>query len=221
MMRNEAVHLRGVVFDALGTLVRMEKGRHPYRTLQALMAQFGRRPQPDDALRMLTENATLSGFAAACGVRVPLDQLEQLEAEVAAEVRSVEVYDDAVPALIKIKSLGLKLAICSNLAKPYGAALHSVLPRVDAYALSYEVGAAKPNPFIYQYVCQELGCLPSELLFVGDTLAADVTGPRDFGMSAVHLVREGEAEVVPTIRSLHELETRAVTERAAREIESG
>lgn len=59
-----------------------------------------------------------------------------------------------------------------------------MLPNLDAYALSYQVGAIKPNPRIYQSLLDQIGCAVHEVLFVGDTLLADVTGPSSFGMSA-------------------------------------
>ena len=42
----------------------------------------------------------------------------------------------------------------------------------------------KPNPKIYEVVLEKVGCEAHEVLFVGDTLLADVSGPRSQGMSA-------------------------------------
>ena len=86
--------------------------------------------------------------------------------------------------LEKLKQSGFRLALCSNLAKPYGEAVFSILPDLEAYAWSYEVGSIKPEPEIYQYLIDQLNCHPKEVLFIGDTPLADVTGPMAFGMSA-------------------------------------
>ena len=59
-----------------------------------------------------------------------------------------------------------------------------MLPRLDAYAWSYEVGAIKPDPRIYQHLIDQLGCTAEEVLFIGDTPLADIQGPSNFGMSA-------------------------------------
>lgn len=76
------------------------------------------------------------------------------------------------------------MALCSNLAMPYGKIVSSLLPPLDAYAWSYEVGAIKPEPKIYQSLIDQLACQASEILFIGDTTLADFTGPTVFGMSA-------------------------------------
>ena len=79
--------------------------------------------------------------------------------------------------------------MCSNLAAEYGPAVLGLLPDLDAYVLSYEVGLAKPDPAIFQHVCDALGCAPGEVVFVGDSVRCDVDGPRAFGMQARHLDR--------------------------------
>ena len=61
----------------------------------------------------------------------------------------------------------------------------------DAVVISEEVGAAKPDPAIFQRVCNALGCAPGEVVFVGDSKRCDVDGPRAFGMQARHLDRRG------------------------------
>jgi hypothetical protein len=46
-------------------------------------------------------------------------------------------------------------------------AVLGLLPGLDAYVFSYEVGLAKPDPAIFQRVCDALGCAPGEVVFVG------------------------------------------------------
>lgn len=45
----------------------------------------------------------------------------------------------------------------------------SLLPPLDTYAWSYEVGVIKPGPKIYQSLIDQLRCQTSEVLFIGDT----------------------------------------------------
>jgi FMN phosphatase YigB (HAD superfamily) len=67
-----------------------------------------------------------------------------------------------------------------NLALPYGEALLSILPDApDAVILSFEVGPVKPDPAIFHLVCDGLGIQLAEILFVGDTPAANIESPRD------------------------------------------
>ena len=87
-----------------------------------------------------------------------------------------------------LRDSGLLIAVCSNLALPYGAPLLSVLPDApDAVIHSYEVGLVKPDPAIFHVVCDRLGVQPAEILFVGDTQLADIDGPQAIGMSAMHI----------------------------------
>jgi FMN phosphatase YigB (HAD superfamily) len=81
------------------------------------------------------------------------------------------------------------------LALPYGPPLLSALPDTpDAVILSYEVGLVKPDPAIFRLVCHQLGRQPAEILFVGDTPAADIEGPGTIGMPAM-LISEFEASM--------------------------
>lgn len=49
-------------------------------------------------------------------------------------------------------------------------------------------------PQIYAAIYDRYQCEPHQCLFVGDTLEADVTGPKQYGMKALHLSRNGEAK---------------------------
>ena len=81
---------------------------------------------------------------------------------------------------------------------PYGKVVSSLLPTLDVYAWSYEVGAIKPEPQIYQYLIDQLGCHAKEVLFIGDTPLADFSGPNEFGMSA-HLIDRKNGQTLADI----------------------
>ena len=91
-----------------------------------------------------------------------------------------------------LRDRGLKLALCSNLAEPYAAPILAQLGTpLDCYAWSFDVGAIKPDPRIYAYVLQQLGCAAEEVLFVGDSVEADLAGPTQVGMQAL-LLEQGK-----------------------------
>ena len=71
---------------------------------------------------------------------------------------------------------------------------------VDVVVSSAWVGARKPHPRIYTHTLQELGIAPEDALFVGDTWACDVDGPRAAGMHTVYLRRShlGVDHTAPT-----------------------
>ena len=187
--RFEGSEVRAVVFDAFGTLVNFEKKLRPYRRLLDALAAAGRPPDPNDALSILSTNVGLTGFAASTGYSVAISLLADLEQDLFEELASITLYPDVQHAISRIRAAGLKIGLCSNLGAPYGVPVKLLLPGLDCYALSYDVGAAKPEPAIYQYCISALSIPPESVLFVGDTPAADVEGPRAFGMSAAHLDR--------------------------------
>jgi HAD superfamily hydrolase (TIGR01509 family) len=84
-------------------------------------------------------------------------------------------YPDTAPTLRALRERGVPVGIVSNHAydlRPYFAAKD--LDRfVDAYALSYEIGAPKPDPRIFQAACAMLAVRPEEALMVGDDPVSD------------------------------------------------
>ena len=65
--------------------------------------------------------------------------------------------------------------------------LRHTLPQLkhfDAFVLSYEVKAMKPDPAIYRAAVEAAGCAPNECFFTDD-IAEYVEGARQFGIDAV------------------------------------
>ena len=186
--------IKAVAFDVFGTLVRIERPARPFRKLVRLLHAAGRPRQSDDGQRAMSHALDLRQTADLLGGKVSEEDLRALEAELRDELQSITLFEDAAPALNALKQNGLKVALCSNLAAPYGPPVLELLPFAPAFcAWSYEAGAVKPQPAIYHYLCEGLGCRPDEVLMVGDTLDADMTGPREFGMRGYHLDRCAEA----------------------------
>jgi putative hydrolase of the HAD superfamily len=71
------------------------------------------------------------------------------------------------------------------------------------YVLSYEVGAAKPEPAIYREAIARAQCSPEECFFTDD-LAMNVEAAREQGMDAVQFLSAQQLE--------HELRTRGLVE---------
>lgn len=173
-----------VVFDLFGTLLQIGDRRAPYRLVMQWMRDSGRRPMPDDAARLMTRPVPLSSVGALFSVALPADLIDTAQRALDDEINSFRLFPDTVTTVTRLHDAGVRVGICSNLASPYGDAAKALLPVMDAYAWSYEAGAVKPAPAIYQYVLDQLGCAAHDILFIGDTPAADVEGPRAFGMSA-------------------------------------
>jgi len=79
-----------------------------------------------------------------------------------------------------------KLGILSNVADNQLPVLFGKdqLALFDATALSYEIGAIKPEPKAYEVAATRLGMLPEECVFIDDQVAY-CEGARAVGMEAV------------------------------------
>lgn len=173
-----------IVFDVFGTLVKIKEGSSLYRRLLKWLKSQGRDHEPNDAVTIMSVPFDFKQLADFFGQQIPEHLLQELNDDLFEDLENLTLYEDTLSTLNSLRDAGFKLALCSNLALPYGQKIFSMLPNLDAYALSYQVGAIKPNPRIYQSLLDQIGCAVHEVLFVGDTLLADVTGPSSFGMSA-------------------------------------
>lgn len=132
--------------------------------------------------------------AAACGVDLAFADATGPAKALVAAGRAGGPFPDAVPAhladlwerrdtlpvLRALRDAGVKVAMVSNIGfdlRPLSAAL-GLADLVDAYALSYEVGACKPAPEIFRAALSDLGVAPRDALMVGDT-------PADAGAAAL------------------------------------
>jgi putative hydrolase of the HAD superfamily len=137
------------------------------------------------------QQARLRSMLADCGVPASKQDLFLERVREIGGHRRIVAYDEAQVVLRGLRAQGVALAICSNwdwdLAEAIdGAGLTGC---VDLVVSSAWVGARKPHPRIYRHVLDELGVEPETAIFVGDTWACDVAGPRELGMRAVYLRR--------------------------------
>lgn len=200
--------IKVVVFDAFGTILKIEAGVHPYRQLLREGRIQGRRPKPDDAHQIMTLNLDLAEAAEHFGIKMETADLQRLTASLDAEVAGIQPYEDAIEAIALLRQQGIQIGVCSNLAKPYGAAIMCLFPGLDGYAFSYEEGVTKPHPAIYRSICQKLGVAPGDyfgtnaiqVAMIGDSVKCDRDGPRGVGMMGFHLDRSGKGDFADLVR---------------------
>ncbi|AXB45619.1 HAD family hydrolase [Amycolatopsis albispora] len=84
-------------------------------------------------------------------------------------------YPDTEAALKGLAGRGVKVAVISNIAFDIRPAFRARGwdAYVDAFVLSFEVGAIKPQPEIFQAALDQLGVTGPEALMVGDSEEAD------------------------------------------------
>lgn len=191
-----------VIFDAFGTLVDIKHRTHPYRMLLRDGASQGRAPRAEDLRSLMTWNCSISQAAEQLGIRVSAGRMEVIQSALDEELGSLVPFPDGLEAVDMLHAVGVRVGICSNLSAAYGASVKKLFPAVDAFALSYEVGAIKPEPLIYEAICDLLGVqthrhvLPGSpsVLMIGDSPRCDRDGPRALGISG-HLLTRGRGGV--------------------------
>ncbi|MGQ9410387.1 HAD family hydrolase [Mycolicibacterium gilvum] len=81
-------------------------------------------------------------------------------------------YPDTATVLTGLRRRGIRTAVVSNIAFDLRPAFDGV-GTVDEFVLSFEVGAVKPDPSIFQTALDRLGVPAERALMVGDSDEAD------------------------------------------------
>jgi FMN phosphatase YigB (HAD superfamily) len=192
-----------VVLDAFGTIVRMNRRMNPYQELIREGRRQGCDLESKGTQFLMTTNLSLVEAASQLGISLSPAKREELSRALELELASIEAFPDALEGISRLQDAGLKLGICSNLASPYGPVIKELFPNLDGYALSYEVGAMKPDPVIYKNICNQMEVEPGHLfggergriLMIGDSKKCDQDGPRLLGMMGLHLDRKGQGAI--------------------------
>lgn len=190
-----------VLLDAFGTILRIKTQAHPYRQLMQEGRRNGRQPRPDDARVLMTFNGGLAQAADHLGIVLAPSRLSELEDMLEEEVDSIEAFPDALEAVALLQHHKRLVAVCSNLAFPYGRAVTRLFPTLDAYGFSFEIGSVKPDPLIYVATCKKMGVVPNSasvengIIMMGDSLRCDCDGPRAAGIAGLHLDRSATSGI--------------------------
>lgn len=123
--------------------------------------------------------------------------------------RGWAAFDDAVPALRRVRAAGLVAALLTN-----GDAVHQrrkldrtgLAEHLDVVVSTDDLPAGKPDPRAYAVTCEILGVAPGDVLMVGNDVEKDYRGPLDAGLGAVLLDRaDRHPGVMDRIRTLDEV----------------
>lgn len=185
--------IRAVLFDFARTLFRFAE---PAQLIRDVAIQQGRTDVAADAeaLARLLNEAHLHPEVIALWERGDISEVAHLAYRTGwiarvAELKSIldplaaamadptrwPVYADTAEVLAGVAERGVPIAVVSNIGWDIRAAfaLHGLDRYIDVWALSYEVGAVKPNPAIFKFALERLGVAGRDALMVGDTPAAD------------------------------------------------
>jgi putative hydrolase of the HAD superfamily len=203
------IPIRAVLLDALGTVVELPP---PWPALVSELAARGVSVSEDEAKAAMaqemayyrahhdeaTGTAELDDLRDRCtevlkaALPEPARRVEDLRGALLATLR-FRPYPEVPGVLTELGELGVARVVVSN----WDVSLRGVLeqiglaPLLDEVVISAEVGAAKPDPAIFERALDLAGVGAAEALHVGDTADVDVAGALAAGLRAVHLDRSG------------------------------
>ena len=104
----------------------------------------------------------------------------------------VEPFEDALEVLPDLKKHGIKIGLVTNAAQPITMRereleAFGLNDYIDQYCriTAADVGYLKPHPEIFRRALDCLGAEPDQVVFVGDSVGADIVGAQGVGMKAV------------------------------------
>jgi putative hydrolase of the HAD superfamily len=101
--------------------------------------------------------------------------------------------DKEAPAILKMLHGKYKLGVVSNFAIPECVLrllkAAGIANLFEVIIVSAAVNKRKPSPEIFQHALTALGVSASEAVFVGDTIDADIEGPKAVGMKTIYIER--------------------------------
>jgi HAD superfamily hydrolase (TIGR01549 family) len=100
-----------------------------------------------------------------------------------------DLYEDARPALARLRAAGLQVALAGNQPPTAKRALERMNLPVDWIANSSELGFEKPAPEFFAKIAARAGSPAQQIAYVGDRLDNHVLPAQAAGMRGVFLVR--------------------------------
>jgi HAD superfamily hydrolase (TIGR01509 family) len=203
-----------VLFDALGTLVRLEP---PWPLLAGtLVSRHGIEISESQARAAMraemtyylehhaegSDSASLADLRARCAAvlgRALPDEAAALSEEQLVEVLLESLrftpFPDAATSLGALRASGIRAAVVSNWDCSLGGVLAGLglAGLLDAVVTSAEVGVPKPDSLIFESALAAVQCPPARAILVGDSLEIDVAGGRAAGIRSVLLDRGASA----------------------------
>ncbi len=218
-----------MLFDALGTLVRLEP---PWPLLAGVLAsRYGIEISEGEARAAMRaemayylehhtdgrDRERLAELRARCAAVLgrALPRIggrlspEELTDVLLGALRFVP-YPDGETALGTLRAAGIRAAVVSNWDCSLGGLLAELGlgGLLDAVVTSAEVGVRKPDPGIFEAALAAVQCRPERAIFVGDSLETDIAGGRAAGIRSVLIDRAssssgpGDVERIFTLDNL-------------------
>jgi putative hydrolase of the HAD superfamily len=119
-----------------------------------------------------------------------------LDALYAVTQTNWQLEDDALPMILKLKSLGYGLGILSNAGDDKDVqelvAGFGVRPYFDFVLTSAACYYRKPHPRAFEIALAQWNIQPEEAVMIGDNIQADIEGAKKLGLQAIWITRRAE-----------------------------
>jgi len=219
--------IQAVIFDLDNTLTHRDLSIQAYS--QQLVQQYHLQLDDINTIQNIIREIDQGGYPdpkqlthSSIAASVAFALLQQLQWQVQPSLQQLTEYwfshfplsavamPDAEAVLIKLRSLGLKIAVLSNGAHASRLSILQGLGFSDYFdeIISSELaGVKKPNPAVFEYVCQRLNVEPSNALYVGDHPINDFYGATQAGLNALLLdgFHENTLDAADKITQLHQI----------------
>jgi HAD superfamily hydrolase (TIGR01549 family) len=123
-------------------------------------------------------------------INISIEQAQQFQERYELQLNHLELFPEVPELLTLLRNKGYLLGIITNgptehqLMKIELLGLKKYIPR-DLMFISDEVGAAKPNPAIFNAAAKKVVYSPKALLYIGDSWTNDVIGPIGAGWQSI------------------------------------
>ena len=123
----------------------------------------------------------------------------------------VYLFDDVIDVITYLKEK-YRLAILTNgspISQRRKLESTGILNMFELSVVSGEVGIDKPDPRIFDVMCERMNVKPEDCLYVGDNYANDVLGARNAGWNAIYLNRlhlaSDETQMIDSLEKLKKI----------------
>lgn len=206
-MRKRRIMLKAVLFDLDDTLYReRDFVDQSFRNVATVMAKYlsAKRTLCDNApgesaeelfgqmIELMEQEGRGEIFNRLCeryDVDIPVEELVRIYRETKPVL---SLYPDGEEFLTRLEKKGIKTGLITdgNVQVQYNKIRALGLDRrLDVVLASYDLGLRKPDPGVYVYCLEKLGCLPEEAVYIGDNPLKDFIGARKLGMKTVRIIR--------------------------------
>ena len=123
----------------------------------------------------------------------------------------VYLFDDVIDVIAYLKTK-YRLAILTNgspISQRRKLESTGILNMFELSVVSGEVGIDKPDPRIFDVMCERLNVKPQDCLYIGDNYVNDVLGARNAGWHAIYLNRlhlaSDETQMIDSLEKLKKI----------------